>query len=327
MTAMKLADQTIMAYEINADDSFRCTGVGIRSPQIPFTQKRRVMNEFIAFLVTHGTIHLTDELPTGEEDVAVKPGEIHILAPGLYQRSTRPFAPGTRFLWFHFTVPTPAGPVLLTGQQTLDTLSTHHHDAAAGRRSWIIPRHMKLNRSYDILRNCHQELLGVVRLWGTADPSCHTIARYMTHTLQREFSKQCLSETALPGQADAEFHIQRARNYIRLHYDKGISLADVAETVHITPAHLSRIFRQKTGQTVVENILHVRIAAAKELMVTSHCSTKEAAYLCGFRSASYFCRVFKKLEGISPMDYCAATQTGGDEYCWRSYSMMQINGS
>ena len=81
-----------LAYAIDARTQLQLTACGIRAPQQPFVQQRRKMDDFIAFIVIKGDIKLTDEMPDGAEHSTVTTGEIHVVAPDLWQTSTRPFA-------------------------------------------------------------------------------------------------------------------------------------------------------------------------------------------------------------------------------------------
>ena len=57
--------------------------------------------------------------------------------------------------------------------------------------------------------------------------------------------------------------IQRAINYIDIHYKRNITLSEVANFVHLNPHYLSRLFKQKLNQTFVNYITERRINHAK----------------------------------------------------------------
>ena len=292
-------EEGIVCYEVAAGESVRFDSCGIRAPkEEPFVQRRRVMREYVAFLVVEGEIFLTDEMPTGEEHVRVGAGEVHIIAPGLHQSSTVPFARGIVFFWLHFTCP---GPPLL-----LDTARARHCIAAqyqrSGRRSilpmWLVPRHLSLSAQRARFEEVHAELRHSARLWGPTDPGTQAICRYMVHALHTAFVGQTLAGHAhdAPGAA----HVSRALDFIRLNYDKPISLADVARADKLNAAYLSRCFRRVTGQTVGAYIMRTKIEAAKGLLADPQYSVKQVAFLSGFRSASYFCRMFLRTTGLTP---------------------------
>ena len=81
------------------------------------------------------------------------------------------------------------------------------------------------------------------------------------------------------------------------------SLNAAADHLGLSPAYLSKIFPQKMGKTFTEYLSEIRIDEAKRLLRESENDILEISRACGFNSANYFCRVFKKLTGISPSDY------------------------
>lgn len=85
--------------------------------------------------------------------------------------------------------------------------------------------------------------------------------------------------------------------------DTELSLEFLAEQLHCSPDHLSRIFHEETGERVVEYLNRLRLQGALEAIRTTLLSVKEVAVSCGFNDASYFARVFRKVTGCSPQEY------------------------
>lgn len=97
--------------------------------------------------------------------------------------------------------------------------------------------------------------------------------------------------------------IHKAILYIRAHYGSKISLEDVAQTVYLSPAYFSRVFRQETGMTFNAYLNKVRVDASKGLLLDPSVRLIDAALSAGFESQSYFTKVFKKYTGYSPLQY------------------------
>lgn len=87
------------------------------------------------------------------------------------------------------------------------------------------------------------------------------------------------------------------------YYQKTLSLQIVAEELHLSSQHLSRIFRQEMGITFVDYLTKVRIRRAMELLVNSQDKIYEITEKVGYSSQHYFCNVFKKIMGVSPAEY------------------------
>lgn len=101
-----------------------------------------------------------------------------------------------------------------------------------------------------------------------------------------------------------EMVIHQALSYIEENYSsEDLSLQEIAINCHISPSYLSRIFKRKRGYNITEQVNMVRIEKAKRLLQESDLAIVEAAKRVGFSDRSYFCKVFKKLVGLSPSDY------------------------
>jgi two-component system response regulator YesN len=97
--------------------------------------------------------------------------------------------------------------------------------------------------------------------------------------------------------------IRKTREFIRANYKKKIRLMDVSKAVYLSPYYLSHIFKRETGSTILEYLTKVRIEEAKRLLENTSRSTTQIAFEVGYPDQSYFCKVFKKLEGISTSEY------------------------
>ena len=91
--------------------------------------------------------------------------------------------------------------------------------------------------------------------------------------------------------------------YIQAHIDEAITIEDIASYYGYTRFHISRVFKEATGTTVLDYISFVKVEEAKKLLKKSDESIAEIATKCGFSSQGYFCKIFKKYENISPNEY------------------------
>lgn len=81
------------------------------------------------------------------------------------------------------------------------------------------------------------------------------------------------------------------------------TLASLAAEYHLSPSHLSHLFKQLTGFAPMEYLTARRLSAAKNLLSTTEKSVKEIVYRCGFSDESNFCRLFKSRIGLTPLDF------------------------
>ena len=94
--------------------------------------------------------------------------------------------------------------------------------------------------------------------------------------------------------------VQRARTVIEESYRERLSLSSVAARLHVSPAHLSRVFRQQTGSTLTEYVHQTRLCHARRLLSEGGRTICEIAYLVGYQNYRDFYRNFTKHESASP---------------------------
>lgn len=91
--------------------------------------------------------------------------------------------------------------------------------------------------------------------------------------------------------------------YLNEHYTENISLNQLADQFYISKYYLSREFKKEFGTTIIQYLLTKKITNAKELLRYSNDSIETIAQHCGIDDASYFNKVFKKIEGCTASEY------------------------
>jgi AraC-like DNA-binding protein len=97
--------------------------------------------------------------------------------------------------------------------------------------------------------------------------------------------------------------VERALAYMRERFADAISLDDVALAVHVSAAHLCRLFRSETGKTVTDYLQGLRVYHARSRLAETNDELRAVAMDSGFRSVEHFFRVFKKHAGETPRAY------------------------
>ncbi|MBQ9545477.1 MAG: AraC family transcriptional regulator [Clostridia bacterium] len=82
-----------------------------------------------------------------------------------------------------------------------------------------------------------------------------------------------------------------------------LDVGSICRAVGVSKYHFCREFKKNTGLTVMEYVLKTRLVLAKNELEKSDLSVSQISEKCGFSSVSYFCRVFKKEEGVSPLRF------------------------
>ncbi|MDR2355764.1 MAG: AraC family transcriptional regulator [Clostridiales Family XIII bacterium] len=92
-------------------------------------------------------------------------------------------------------------------------------------------------------------------------------------------------------------------SFMKSHYRHEISLEEMARAAYISPSYLSKVFKQETGYTINNYLSKIRIDESKKLMADKSLSLLTICGMVGFEDQSYFSKVFKKQEGVSPAQY------------------------
>ncbi len=96
---------------------------------------------------------------------------------------------------------------------------------------------------------------------------------------------------------------ENIRHYIDKNYAGDLTVEFVASLFHLNRSYLSSCFKKKTGKSFVEYVNAVRLAHAKELLVSTDKKMYQVAQMAGYENVKYFFRVFKKAEGLTPEQY------------------------
>lgn len=91
-----------------------------------------------------------------------------------------------------------------------------------------------------------------------------------------------------------------AIDYIHRHYRDPIGVNDLAVAARISPAHLNRFFRIEYAVSTMQYLYNWRLTVALRLLDSPYLTVSEIADECGFSSANYFVRAFKKKYGTTP---------------------------
>ncbi|EJL74968.1 bifunctional helix-turn-helix domain-containing protein/methylated-DNA--[protein]-cysteine S-methyltransferase [Chryseobacterium populi] len=97
--------------------------------------------------------------------------------------------------------------------------------------------------------------------------------------------------------------IAKAIEYIRGNFKLQPSLEEVAEKIHLSPAHFQKIFTDWAGTSPKKFLQFISLEHAKNLLKEEKASLFDAAYETGLSSTSRLHDLFVKIEGMSPAEY------------------------
>ncbi|AOT70752.1 response regulator transcription factor [Geosporobacter ferrireducens] len=97
--------------------------------------------------------------------------------------------------------------------------------------------------------------------------------------------------------------ILKSLKYINNNYQKNISLDDVAKEVNMSYHYFSKFFKETTGKNFVDYLTEIRIERSKELLKDVSASIKDICHEIGYSDPNYFCKIFKKVTGMTPTEF------------------------
>ncbi|MBO9610825.1 MAG: response regulator [Paenibacillaceae bacterium] len=131
--------------------------------------------------------------------------------------------------------------------------------------------------------------------------ACHHFEQVAAHFKQTITG---MAEQMNRLQANTEHSlITRLKDYLRKNYNHNISLAELSDSFFINPSYLSTLFKKETGINFSDYTIQLRIDNAKSLLKHSDLSIQEISEKVGYTDYRYFCTVFKKLTGDTPLKY------------------------
>lgn len=92
-------------------------------------------------------------------------------------------------------------------------------------------------------------------------------------------------------------------NYIYENLHRRITLRELALYTDLSESYLSRLFKKETGQTITDYIILKKIASAKNMLKYTERSVSDIALSLAFSSQSYFTKIFRSIEGMTPKKY------------------------
>lgn len=99
------------------------------------------------------------------------------------------------------------------------------------------------------------------------------------------------------------YQVEHILSWIEANYRQPFRLDDMARALHLSPYHLSHLFKEATGVSITEYLITRRIHQAVLLLTTTNKPISWIAEEIGLTNNSYFCKLFKTHMGITPHQY------------------------
>lgn len=97
--------------------------------------------------------------------------------------------------------------------------------------------------------------------------------------------------------------MQEIKSYLAEHFRERVTLSDLERRFNVSKYHLQRLFTRYAGRSPGAYQTALRIKHAKELLRATDLPVSEVAYRVGIENTSYFIRLFKQQEAVTPQRY------------------------
>ena len=101
----------------------------------------------------------------------------------------------------------------------------------------------------------------------------------------------------------APARLRTVKELVHAKLEDDLTLSELAESVGLSTAHFSEMFRRSTGETPHQFVLRYRIERAQEMLRAPETRILDVALACGFKTQQHFARVFRWNCGFSPTEY------------------------
>lgn len=248
---------------------------------------QRRFHIFDLLFVTKGTLYMKEE----EESFSLSRGQYIILAPHLKHGGSQKCKADTEYYWVHFSLPSYELAVKneINWSKIIKRQNTFFH---SDLYKLHIPRTgiiQKMEHTVDLF-------LKLFDLNGMNDPAEKMKQQAYFFEIIVELQKEALE---LPSSAQTISN--RCIEYIKENYrDENFNIKHMAKVLLYHPDYITRSMKRSIGITPVQYLNHYRILQAKQALQTGSLDLKTIAKEAGFSEVSYFSRVFKKKEGMTP---------------------------
>ncbi|WP_040536914.1 AraC family transcriptional regulator [Schleiferilactobacillus shenzhenensis] len=233
-------------------------------------------------------------LLVGEREHAIQAHDVFIVPPFTKVVGARQSTDPVDFFWLHFfsqqeEVPFQAGSDFGEALPVADTASPQI----------VLPMQFPAPDDQRLVVRLHEIL--AERLPQTTKASVDE-RDFLTSALLVELFKSY----ANAHQASVNDRMNYLREWIRANISSTLTVADIAQAVHLNADYLTRLFKENTGMTTLQYLNHLKIEVAQVLLVHTELAIKEVAQAAYFNDPKVFMRHFKAATGLSPSEYRTA---------------------
>lgn len=172
------------------------------------------------------------------------------------------------------------------------------------------------------LTSCLHNLISIVKDELTSRDSYYeeiveSAIKDLWYRIKRKLPKSNLELQSRNNRSKMLYEFQQLLSYLDTNYEDNITLEFVANRMHFSESHFSKVFKKLTGVNYVNYLNMIRIEHATSQIKNSADRLTDIAFRCGFNNIRTFNRVFKELTGVTPTEF--STLSDNDSYNFGFY--------
>ena len=160
---------------------------------------------------------------------------------------------------------------------------------------------LHLHSGWEALMSCLELMLQEAR---ELQPGYEQVCAALLSVVLLRLSRQegvALSEEPSGPRISRECDL--VRRYIDNHFKEDLTLDQLAQLAHLNKYYLAHTFRREFGVSPINYLISRRIEESRFLLRETDHTLTLISQMLGFSSLSYFSQCFRRVEGISPMEY------------------------
>ena len=116
-------------------------------------------------------------------------------------------------------------------------------------------------------------------------------------------TRSSASRISVKGEKLSDYYVKEAITFIEQNFQNDISIEDIANFCSLNRSYFGKIFRDATGQSPQDFLIHYRMTKAAELLKLTEFSIKDISNAVGYANQLHFSRAFKKIYQASPRQW------------------------
>lgn len=189
----------------------------------------------------------------------------------------------------------------MVASSSLDKTSISHIQPLQTNQSKFTPVLRPGDPGYEPIKNCLMTIIETIR--STSRHKELLIKSQVTYLIYLLYFHKHVRRKQSDDAYRKNEKIRELIDYIQEHYQDNLNLDHLAQLMGYSKPHFMAVFKQHTGVSCTEFIIHFRLHKAKEALIQSNKPILDIANQCGFNNLSNFNRQFKAYYQQTPSQY------------------------